>query len=606
MSKLPRSAREIALIGISLAAAACAAGIAHAPLGAPLAVDAAEIAADVAWLADPAREGRGLATAGLQESAQYLARELAGAGIEPAGDGGTFLQRFELSVAVELERASLDLNGDSLLAGTDFSALISSESGALPREVVFVGFGISAPERGRDEYAGVVVAGRTVLVIEGAPSAFSRRDRAAFARRSYKLAAARRHGAAAVLLAPKAGADAGPTRGADPEGGNPTRPSVGVVALELSRGAAERITRSSGVDLASLEKKLDAGEIASRALDASLGGDVRVKRTLGNNVNVVGMLRGSDPQLAREAVVIGAHYDHLGRGEFGSLAPERRGQIHPGADDNASGIAALVAIARAFAEGPRPKRTLVFAAFAAEEVGLLGSAHYVAHPAVPLRDTVAMLNLDMIGRPEKNEVVVFGDGTARGLRALAERAALVAGLHARFESDGFGPSDHASFVAERVPVLFFFTGTHAAYHTPDDTAEGVSAGGVARVAELTARVASALANAPQRPKFRGEAPAAHGAAPLGGGYGPYLGTVPAFGGPPVRGVRISGVRPGSPAEKAGLRGGDVIVEFAGDEVTSLEEYSSLLFTREPGEEVEIVVMRRGERVNARAVLGRRR
>lgn len=600
-----RSRRRAALLALSLFALACAAPRDAQRSDAPLAIDAAAIARDVAWLADPAREGRGLGSAGLAASAQYLAAEFARAGLAPAGDDGAFLQRFEAPTSLAIERAALTLGRDRLERGADFEALLASESGALPAELVFVGFGISSAEQGRDDYAGVDVRGKCVLVLGGAPSALARRERAAFGRRAYKLAAARRHGARAVLLAPRAGAERLAQAGSDPDAANPTQPSAGVVALDLARGPAERALRAGGLDLARAEARLAAGESVSQSLAVSISGEVRIARATGQVANVVGVLRGRDPRLVREAIVIGAHYDHLGSGEFGSLAPERRGELHPGADDNASGTAAIVAVARALAASGPARRTIVFAAFAGEEAGLLGSAHYVAHPPLPIADTVAMLNLDMVGRLAEDEVVAFGTGTARGLRRVALDAARAAGLRLSLESDGYGPSDHASFVAARVPALHFFTGTHEAYHSPDDIAASVNSAGTARVAELTARVALALANAPRRLEFTGEPPKPHGGAAPGGGYGPYLGTVPAFGGPPVRGVRISGVRTGSPAERAGLRGGDVLVGFGGDEIASLEEFSALLVTREPGEEVEVVVLRAGRRVALRAVLGMR-
>jgi membrane-associated protease RseP (regulator of RpoE activity) len=281
--------------------------------------------------------------------------------------------------------------------------------------------------------------------------------------------------------------------------------------------------------------------------------------------------------------------------------------VHPGADDNASGAAGLVALARAFASGPAPPRSLVFIAFTAEEAGLLGSAHHVAHPAVALDDTVAMINLDMVGRLRDDTVTVFASETGEGLEALVREAAREEGLAVEIAGGGLGPSDHASFTTNGIPAVFFFTGLHPEYHTPDDRAALLEVAGSGRVLALVARVTEAIAAAPSRPEFTGDTQrAAHGSGAEISGYGPYLGTVPAFGGEPVRGVRLSGVRSGSPAEAAGLRSGDVIVVFAGTEVASLEEFAALLFTRTPGARVGIVALRGEERIETEATLGRRR
>jgi aminopeptidase YwaD len=243
-------------------------------------------------------------------------------------------------------------------------------------------------------------------------------------------------------------------------------------------------------------------------------------------------------------------------------------------------------------------------AFTAEEVGLAGSAHYVAHPSVPLVDTVAMLNLDMIGRLEDAPVTVFGAESGEGLEELVRDGTSDLGAELSFATGAFAPSDQTSFHAQGVPVLFFFTGTHDDYHTPDDDPERVDPKGIALVAALVERVARRLADARERPLVvQAEAPSRE---PGARGYGPYLGTVPAFGGAPVRGVRLQAVRSGSPAEQAGLRADDVIVEFADAPVVNLEEFAALLFGSRAGERVQIVAEREGQRIETWAVLGQRR
>lgn len=566
---------------------------AHLPWSWPLApapeLDAARIGAEVAWLADDAREGRGLGTGGLAAAADWLADGFEAAGLD------TQLQRFEMPISIRVADAQLALNGQPLARGTDFEAFAGSADGDVTGELVFAGYGISDPASEYDDYAGLDVEGKVVLVLSHGPPSLAKRHGGHLGR-PYKAVNAHRHGAAAVLLAPASARTEGLAGRPTEANRNPTIPAGNVPVLGLSRAAAERLVP----DLAERRTRIDAsGEPASLETGVRVRVRTHVERTRGEVANVVAVLRGTR---ADEGLVIGAHYDHLGFGQFDTLAPDRRGEVHNGADDNASGTAALLALARAFASGPAPDRSIVFVGFTAEEVGLVGSDHYAEHPAIPLDDTVAMLNLDMVGHLTADLVTVYGVETSPVWPDLVTRAAEPLGLRLQLVKDGLGPSDHTSFSARGVPALLFFTGVHDEYHTPDD--DEVDADGIARVAQLVYRVAWSLANSPARPPAR---PAGATLQPSSGrGYGVYLGTIPAFGGEPVRGVRLQGVRDGSPAAKAGLRGGDVIVSFDGAEVANLEEYAALLFRAEPGSVVEIVVQRDGARVPLRATLGERR
>jgi hypothetical protein len=567
------------------------------------AVDAAAWQSEARWLADPAREGRGLGTAGLAAAAQHLAARFAEAGLAPGAADGGFFQTFRMPVAIEVAEARLALGAESLVRDRDYRVLLGSEDGRFAGPLVFAGYGIDDDAAGWDDWAGLEPKGAVVLVLDGRPDrpAFEGRRGAALGRRGAKLLAARERGARAVLFVP--GAEASELALEDPMGAVPTRTASGVIAFALSRATAERVARCAGLELEALVRA------AERRFRPALGaaraaGAVRIVRREGEVSNVIGRLPGGDPALAHEQVVIGAHYDHLGRGEYGSMRPAAAGEVHPGADDNASGAAALVALARAFAAGPRPARTLVFVAFTAEEAGLIGSAKFVE--ALGPNQVSSMINLDMVGRLGENGVTVFGSETAPGLRDLVRRSAERHALALAFEDGMHGPSDHASFHAARIPALFFTTGVHDAYHTPDDRSETLRADGTERVLGLVSDVALALANTRRELAFAGAATASH-APPSGeGGYGPYLGTVPAFGAAGVRGAKLAAVRPGSPAERAGLLAGDVIVEFAGSPIESLEEFATLLFAQREGESVRIVVQRGDRRIETDAVLGRRR
>jgi len=593
---------SLALLLLPLACASPAAW--RGPLEAGPAVDAAGWESDARWLADPAREGRGLGTAGLAAAAQHLAARFAEAGLEPGAADGSFFQTFRMPVAIEVAEARLALGAGSLVRDRDYRVLLGSEDGRFSGPLVFAGYGIDDDGTGWDDWAGLELRDAVVLVLDGRPDqpAFADRRGAALGRRGAKLLAARERGARAVLFAPGEAA-ASELALEDPMGAIPTRTPSGVIALALSRGAAERVARRAGLELDALVRAAER-RFRPSLRAARMSGAVRIVRHEGDVSNVIGRLPGADPALAREQVVIGAHYDHLGRGEFGSMRPAAAGAIHPGADDNASGAAALVALARVFAAGPRPARTLVFAAFTAEEAGLVGSARYVE--SLRPGDVSSMINLDMVGRLGENGVTVFGGETAAGFADLVRRSAERRGLALAFEDGTHGPSDHASFHAARIPALFFTTGVHDAYHTPDDRGETLHADGTERVLGLVSDVTLALANTRRELAFAGAATASH-APPSGeGGYGPYLGTVPAFGAAGVRGAKLAAVRPGSPAERAGLLAGDVIVEFAGSPIESLEEFASLLLAQREGASVRIVVQRGEQRVETDAVLGRRR
>jgi hypothetical protein len=589
---------------------ACLGPRALGPIPTPPPIDGARYQEDVAWLADDAREGRGIGSQGLAEAARFLAEGFHSAGLEPHEATNDYLQRFEAPVGIEVVRAELSLADSPLGRGEEFEAFLGSGDGSGEAEVVFVGYGISEETLDFDEYAGIDASGRAVLILDHRPDFLAEMNTTHASRllsRAYKIANARDHGAAAVLFAPSSTDVPGLPGGAGDEPANPTTQSVEIPSLAISRATAEGVVRAAGgATLAERQAEIEQnGRPASALLPGvSMRFAVEVKRRMGQVTNVIAVRRGTDPELASEAIVVGAHYDHLGRGEFGTLAPDRRGQVHNGADDNATGAAGLLALARAFASAPAGRRTLVLAAFTGEEAGLVGSSRYVEDPTIPIDSTVAMINLDMIGRLRDGQLTVFGSETSPDFASLVRAGASGLELKTRLAEGGFGPSDQTSFYAQGVPVLFFFTGAHSQYHTPDDDVELLNLGGASEVLRLVYRVAGALLDAPRRPKVRLAAvPAPSGP---GRGYGPDLGTVPDFGGPPVRGVRLAAVRPGSPAETAGLRAGDVIVEFDSASVATLEEFAALLFASRAGQTVEIVIQREGHRIPVTAVLGQRR
>lgn len=333
--------------------------------------------------------------------------------------------------------------------------------------------------------------------------------------------------------------------------------------------------------------------------------------------NVVAMLPGRDPTLRGEYVVVGAHFDHLGRSTEGALDSDAKNAVRKGADDNASGTAAVLELARLFAAAPT-RRSLVFVTFTGEELGLLGSEYYVEHSPLPLDSAVAMINFDMVGRLRDDKLIVYGVATARELPAILDSvnaANITAGgsgsghgpwrapLSVTALGDGFGPSDHSSFYARNIPVLHFFTDLHDDYHRASDVAGKINAPGEAHVVDLADGVIRAIADRPQRLTFvRTAAPRP---ATAGQGSDVYLGSIPDMSASDTTGLRLTGVRAGSPAEQAGLEAGDVVVEFGGRRVTNLYDYSDALYSHHPGDVVTVTVMRNGERKQFTVKLGKR-
>jgi len=317
--------------------------------------------------------------------------------------------------------------------------------------------------------------------------------------------------------------------------------------------------------------------------------------------NILAVLPGASPALRGEVVVIGAHYDHLGLGGFGALDPDSTGRVHNGADDNASGTAALLEIGRLLA-GRRPARTIVLVAFSGEELGTLGSSFFVQHPVPqPIDSLYAMLNMDMVGRMRNARLLALGAATAREFPALLDSLNTPPRFDLRASGDGWGPSDHAVFFAARRPVLHFFTDLHDDYHRSTDDWDKLNVAGIAQVAQFVADLAWVLANRPVPLTFvDAPRPQATG----GSGYGAYLGTIPDMTGSPG-GVRITGVRAGSPAEQAGLKAGDVITAIGSTQVANLFDMTEALRSHQAGDTVVIVTKRDGAERRVTAVLGKR-
>ena len=586
----------------------------------------ARLKSDVAFLADDAREGRAPGSAGIEASAAYIGAVFKEVGLKPAAGASDYFQPFKIGGVAKLGDASALTfkrpGGKSITAEEpELSPLAIGTGGTLAGvPVAFVGYGITAKDAMKkldyDDYAGLDVKGKAVLAFRRQPqqdkndSPFGGKTPSSYATFRHKATNAFQHGAATLLLVNDA---AGTSGGKDDtlvtflQAGNDANSSLPIAMI--TRALADKLLAAAGEPpLAELEKQIDSDlKPRSRLLrDWAASGKVDIERTTIETRNVVGVLEGAGPH-ANETVVVGAHYDHLGHGGLfsGSLSVLSR-DIHNGADDNASGTAMVLEMARRLGRRSDPfPRRMVFIAFSGEERGLLGSQYYVEHPLYPLKDTVLMVNFDMVGRlNEKNELTIYGTGTSPGFDVLVDTLGKADGFTVKKIPDGFGPSDQQSFYVKDIPVLFAFTGTHPDYHRPSDDTERINFAGMARIADLGELWLLELARRPSRPAFvKVAAPKGHGAGDPGRvAITAYLGSIPDYN-EDIKGVKLNGVREGSPAEKGGLKKDDVIVGFGGKPVGTIYDYTDSLGRYKPGDVVEIVVKRDGKEVKLKVTLG---
>lgn len=613
-------ARARELLGLGGAADAAAAPAGGGDVPPDMAATSPEIRAEdarlhVERLAADEMDGRLTGTDGELKATAYVAEAFEAIGLAPAGDDGYF-QPFEFTSGVRIDGVNMlaitTPDGTELApeVDVDWRPLSFSKVGSVGfGDLVFAGYGIVARADGDqpayDSYEGLDVAGKWVLVLRYLPEnvdAERRQHLNRFASLRFKAMAARDRGAAGLLVV------SGPASQVE-EQLVPLRFDASVAGTSIAAASATDDLvapwfASAGTTLADAQAALDDGEAAGGfALPGyQVGAHFTLAFDTDEGRNVLGRLQwGAAP--SDEVVVIGAHVDHLGRGDTGdTLArPEEKGQVHHGADDNASGIAGLIEIAQSMAavDAPDGARDVVFAAWSGEELGLLGSSHWVKsfgddpdaesiYPAV-----AAYLNMDMIGRLQ-DRVVLQGIGSSPGWAPLIEQRNLAIGLPISLSDDSYLPTDATSFYLAGVPILAAFTGAHSEYHTPRDVAALVEYDGLARIARLLEGVATSLVQAEEPLAYvKTQAPAQR---PSSSGLRVYLGTIPDYADTGTAGVLLSGVAEGGPAEEAGIRGGDVLVELAGQTLENIYDYTAVLDGLKIGEPVSVTVVRDGQRI----------
>ncbi|MFN5308663.1 MAG: M28 family peptidase [Candidatus Kapaibacterium sp.] len=556
----------------------------------------------VKYLASDELQGRGSGTEGNRLAGKYIADFFKNNGIPPLS--ADYFQKFMVPTGYVIKPEtkakffvkvipqgvapeSVKPVAMSWKAGTDYTPLALSDNGTVSGEIAFVGYGISNPAAGYDDYAGIDVKGKIVIIIRGTPE--KKVDpHSKFAEHSAlrtKVTVARDKGAAAILFVSQ------PSDSADqlmPLKHETAMGTSGIKALHCTRTIIDKIfPRERKMPFA--EKDIIASQKPSSFMLPNVTAELTVglEQQLSETANIIGVIRGTNPARAEEYIAIGAHYDHLGMGEYGSLYAGKKQLPHYGADDNASGTAAIMEIAARLAKQPL-ERPVIVMAFSGEEMGLLGSAHYVKNPHIPNAKIAAMINLDMVGRLKDNKLNVHGTGSSSKWNGWIDSLAKLHQFELSKSEDGFGPSDHSSFYGQDRPVLFFFTGLHSDYHRPTDTWDKINYTGEARIIDFVGNVIMSIASMNTLPDFVKVKQSADASRPMK--FSVTLGVIPDYSDNP-KGLKITGVRENSAASKAGIQTDDIIIKLGETTIKNIYDYTYALGKFKAGDEAMITVLR---------------
>jgi Tol biopolymer transport system component len=581
----------------------------------PAQISSTRLREEVSYLASDALEGRMTGSPGAQLAAEYIADRFRQLGLTPLGSNGSFFQNFEFNsgaiVITNENRLVITREADPpselfFAPEKDFRPLALTANDEAAGEVVFAGYGLSIPGKpgeGYDSYAGLDVTNRIALVLRYVPENVApkrRQELNRYAALRYKAMIAREDGAKGILFV------------TGPNSPNPgqlaalafdtTLAGSGIVAASITTEVADALLKGSGKTLAALQTDLDSenphaepGFLLPKAKAKVKAAVEHLKKT---DRNVIACLPRPARRAIRDDLLIGAHFDHLGFGETGAMLRQgEEGKIHPGADDNASGVATVLELAAALSaesqQAPSAfQRGIIFACWSGEELGLIGSSYFAEHPPVPLSNVVACLNFDMVGRLRDNKLILQGTGSSKSWRRHIEKRNETAGFDLALQDDPYLPTDVTSFYPKEVPVLNFFTGSHDDYHRPTDTADKIDCEGMARIAQFAEAIILDLAKTSEPVDYVKSTPANSGGQREN--LRVYLGSIPDYAAE-VTGVKLSGVRAGSPAEKGGLQAGDIVVEFAGQQVKNIYDYTYALDAAKIGRPVSIQVLRNGQR-----------
>lgn len=572
-------------------------------------ITSAEIKSHIEYLASDDLEGRFTGSNGCEEAANYISEQFESYGLKPMF-GGDYLQSFPFISGLALGKNNfftLKIKDQSYELDLEKNYIAAPFSGAqkLSGQIIFAGYGISAPILNYDDYAGIDVKDKIVLVMRFNPeydNPHSKFDEYSTFRQ--KATVARDKGAKGIIFVN------GHFPADDDDKLMEFRYDRGsllkdISAVHIKREFVDELFKAQNLDFSEYQKKIsETKNPASFEFTNStiLNLETEVNEIKKESWNVAGYFEGNDPKLKNEYVVIGAHFDHLGYGETGSLYRGTEKQIHNGADDNASGTTGVLELAEKFVSMKNQmKRSMIFVTFSGEELGLLGSNYFVNNSSIPANQMVSMINLDMIGRlDDEKKLIVHGTGTSTSWKDLLNNKNSY-NLKLSFNDEGFGPSDHSSFYGKQIPVLFFFTGTHTDYHRPSDDAEKINYEGEEVVVKYAYDVASSVVNNDIKPEYvnvpRKEMDNASG-------WKVYVGTIPDYS-TDVNGFKLSGVSEGSPAQKGGMKAGDIMIKFGDKKISNIYDYVYALKEFVPGDKVEVIVLRDGKELTFHLILGAR-
>ncbi|MFM8213027.1 MAG: M28 family peptidase [Pirellula sp.] len=569
------------------------------------------IYADISYLASDDLKGRAAETPGLKLAADFIAKRFGQLGLQTDLFDGQPFQYFEITgnpgaspETNKLELTKPDGTKVQLALADEFQPQAIGSNGQFSAPLVFAGYGITAKEEDfkYDDYEGLDVKGKAVLVIRKQPKPtqatgpFAGTQPSQYAFFTSKESNAASHGAAALILINDAASEKESPGTLLPVAGAGNSPDGDKIpTFFISRSLAEAWLKESGKSLvdieAAIDQKLEPQSFEMTGWSASGQSDVTRRKI--PSMNVLGLLPGQG-DLAEQYVIVGAHFDHVGMGGAGSLAPGTYA-IHNGADDNASGTVGLLETARQIVEAAKnapadkPRRSILFMTFSAEELGLIGSEYYVNHPRFELTKTVAMLNLDMVGRLQDNVLTVYGTGTAREFDDLLTRSNEKLGFDIKRQPEGVGPSDHQSFFLKGIPVYHFFSGFHPDYHRPSDDFDKINVEGLSKIVDMVVFLTDNIAHAPERPTFLKSA-----------GTKVRLGVRIKQGEP---GLVVERVMPGGWAKKAGVEANDRILKIGQTEVAGREDMDQALQDFKPGDELEVQVQRGEEKIVLKSQIG---
>jgi len=549
-------------------------------------ITAEEIINHIEYLASDELNGRRAATYGDTLAVEYIAEEFRRIGLKPIDDKD-YLQVFEFEGGISLsENNSLSFivnnNFVKLELDKDFVPMNISSNERFEGDVVFAGYGISAPKLGYDDYESVDVEDKSVIIMRYSPRSEGK-DFSEYETLTSKIMTARKEGAGAVLIFSGSEDELLPLEYRKGAG------TAGIPVINIRPKKIEELFNSLGKNIESIQKSinktLNPQSFLMEGIEVDLETNIKIINK--KSFNVIGYIEGRNQVLKDEVIIVGAHYDHLGRGGEGSLG--EFGEIHNGADDNASGVAGIIEVAE-YLYSKELNRTVLFIAFGAEELGTLGSGYYVDNPVFPIEKTVAMINLDMIGRMKNSRLILNGAGTSPVWKTIAESLNSKYNFDLSYNEGGYGGSDQANFYARDIPVLFLFTGTHLDYHKPTDDPEKINSEAEMKIVRFLADIILGIDKNETKPEFvkvREEEKRTMK------GVKVTMGVVPDFSG--GEGFKISAVREGRPAERAGLKPGDTIVRMGDTEIKNIYEYMEALKSIRPGDKVQISI-KRGDKI----------